>query len=97
MFVCIRVTRLKIRTSGLCDLYCCYNVVIINNDADVTALITLSETRKEIVVTYRGTQNVFNAVLGATMFNVCYDTPECDIRLHLGLYISTMAIYQTVT
>lgn len=70
--------------------------MILNNNADVTALITASVKRSEIVVTYRGTQNIFNAVLGATMFNVCYDEPDCDIRLHLGLYAATMSIYDEV-
>lgn len=70
--------------------------VLLNNNTDVTALITLSKNRGEIVVTFRGTQNIFNAVLGATMYNICFDTPDCDIRLHLGLYTATLSIYDKV-
>lgn len=70
--------------------------VLLNNDTDVTALITLSKNRQEIVVTFRGTQNIFNAVLGATMFNICFDISDCDIRLHLGLYKATLSIYNDV-
>lgn len=71
--------------------------VLMNNDTDVTALVTLSNKRKEIVVTFRGSQNPWNFVLDFTMLSVCYDIPDCDIRLHVGFYIFTMSLYDEVS
>ncbi len=73
-----------------------FNLVLMNNDTDVTALVTLSHKRKEIVVTYRGSQNVWNYVLDFTPLNVCYNGPECDIKIHIGFYIFTMSLYNEV-
>lgn len=71
-------------------------LVILNNNTDVTAMVTLSKKREEIVVTFRGSQNALNWILDFVMLNVCYDNEECDIRLHVGFYIMTMSIYHDV-
>lgn len=64
-----------------------------NNDMNVLALVTLSNSRKEIVVAFRGSQNFWTVVLSYTMLNVCYNAPECDIKLHVGFYKLTMSLY----
>lgn len=67
-----------------------------NNETDVTVLITLSHKRKEIVATFRGSQNPWNFVLDFTMFSVCFNS-DCNIKLHVGFYIFTMSLYDEVT
>lgn len=66
-----------------------------NNDTDNTALITLSTKRKEIVVTFRGTHNVWNIILDLAMLNVPYSRDN-GIRIHYGFYIATMSLYREV-
>ena len=71
-------------------------IVLTNDDMNVAALVTLSHKRKEIVVTFRGSQNPWNFVLDFTMLTVCYNPPDCDIKLHVGFYLFTMAMYDEV-
>lgn len=63
---------------------------------DLSALITLSTSRKEIVVTFRGGQNPWNVILALSMYTVCYASRPCDIKLHGGFYAAAMSIYDEV-
>lgn len=63
---------------------------------DDTALVTLSTSREEIVVTFRGSQNPWNVIVDVSMFAVCYPSKPCDIKLHAGFYSTAMSLYDKV-
>lgn len=57
------------------------------------ALITVSHSRKEIVIAFRGSQDAWNYVLDAIFFQK--DIDGC--KFHLGFYIATMSLYDKVS
>lgn len=63
---------------------------------ETSALVALSEKRKEIVVAYRATENLMNILLDVTFINA---TPDEDspIRIHKGFYIALMSLYADVS
>lgn len=65
-----------------------------NNDTDLTALVTLSNKRKEIVVTYRGTAELWNVVLDAELVDINIDD---NIKIHKGYLNATMSLYDDVS
>lgn len=73
-----------------------YLLVLIDNEMDVIVLITLSTSRSEIVVTFRGGQNPWNVILALSMITVCYPGKVCDIKLHAGFYAAAMSLYDDV-
>lgn len=68
-----------------------------NNNTDTTALVTISHNREEIVVTYRGTAELWNVVLDALFMNIKYGNETSDIKLHKGYYTATMSLYNEVS
>lgn len=61
------------------------------------AIVALSKKRKEIVVAFRGTWNVWNVVLDALL--ICgrtSNTPR-QIKIHQGFYMATMSLYDDVS
>lgn len=68
-----------------------------SNVSDITALITISHCRKEIVITLRGSQNAWNVVLSSLALNVQKDDTDPNIKMHLGIYIATMSLYNEVS
>jgi len=72
------------------------HTVLNNNVHNTIALVTLSKTRKEIVVAFRGTWNVWNVVLDALLICARHsETPE-QIQIHQGFYMATMSLYDDV-
>lgn len=67
-----------------------------NNDTDCTALVAVSNSRKEIVVTYRGTANLWNVVQDLELFEIKYANRQSDIKIHTGFYKATMSLYNKV-
>lgn len=62
-------------------------------------MITVSDSRKEIVVTFRGTLNLYNALLDIKLFSVKYEEKikaDDDIRIHIGVFKATMSLYPKV-
>ncbi len=59
-------------------------------------MVTLSHTRQEIVVSFRGTSNSWNVVLDSVfLFNV-RENDTSNIKVHTGFYIATMSLYERV-
>jgi len=74
-----------------------YNYTVLkSNSVDTLALITLSFTREEIVVTYRGTANIWNWILDFTAITFNYPSTPSGIKLHLGFYVATLSLYNDV-
>ncbi|KAJ6635789.1 Lipase, partial [Pseudolycoriella hygida] len=76
-------------------------LTVLRNDTHNTlALVTLSEKRKEIVVTYRGSTNFWNFFLdfyAIDMIDVETRTSALrGIKIHRGFYIATMSLYKDV-
>jgi len=69
--------------------------VINNNDQNLLALVTVSEKRKEIVVTFQGTFNVWGAILDAILIQGSASNNP-DIKVHRGFYIAAMGLYEDV-
>lgn len=72
-------------------------LVIMNNDTDNTALVTISKTREEIVIAFRGTMNIWNVVFDAAMFTVDYPNVPGGIELHVGFYTAAVSLYRDVS
>ncbi|XP_037038368.1 lipase-like [Bradysia coprophila] len=73
-----------------------YHEVIKNTFHDTLALVTLSEDREEIVVTFRGTANVWNVVLDALLILGRDSNTPKQVKIHRGFYIATMSLYDDV-
>ncbi|XP_037049534.1 lipase-like [Bradysia coprophila] len=57
------------------------------------AFVTVSDSRKEIAVTFRGTiVDLRNYLLDAAFFNVGFG----NIKFHFGFYVATMSLYNNV-
>ncbi|KAJ6649733.1 Lipase [Pseudolycoriella hygida] len=68
--------------------------VFYNGTHNTLAMVALSNTRKEIVVSFRGSANSWNLVLDfAFLFNV---KERGNIKVHAGFYIATMSLYEHV-
>lgn len=67
-----------------------------NNVTDCTALVTVSNSRKEIVLTYRGTMNLWNVVEDLELLEIKYANRQSDIKIHTGFYKATMSLYNEV-
>lgn len=70
--------------------------VLMNNVTDCTALVTVSNSRKEIVVTYRGTANIWNVIQDLDFLDIDYADMQSDIKVHTGFYKATMSLYNDV-
>ncbi|XP_037038648.1 lipase-like [Bradysia coprophila] len=70
--------------------------VIPNNMHNTLALITLSKNRKEIVVAFRGTWNVWNVILDVLLINGREGNSPKQIKVHQGFYIAAMSLYDDV-
>ncbi|KAJ6641353.1 Tonsoku-like protein, partial [Pseudolycoriella hygida] len=57
------------------------------------ALVAISHNRKEVVVTYRGSSNIWNIVLDDIFINIDYGNATDNIKLHRGCYYATMSLY----
>ncbi|KAJ6635787.1 Lipase, partial [Pseudolycoriella hygida] len=69
-----------------------------NDTHNTLALVTLSEIRKEIVVAFRGSSNIWNVLLDLFMIMGGEGISEIEgIKLHRGFYIATMSLYDAVT
>lgn len=60
-------------------------------------LITLSKTRKEIVVAFRGTTNLANFVEDVVLISARNSDTPSPIKVHQGFYIATMSLYPDVS
>lgn len=67
-----------------------------NNKTDTTALVAVSKTREEIVVTYRGTMNIWNVVLDVAAVAISYPNTPKGIKIHAGFHAATMSLYSDV-
>lgn len=79
-----------------------FNIItlVINNEKHVTlALVALSNTRKEIVVSFRGAINIWNFVLDGIFNNgnVPGRSHNDNIKMHTGFYIATISLYDEVS
>jgi hypothetical protein len=72
------------------------HTVIMNNKTDTTALVAVSKTREEIVVTYRGTMNIWNVVLDVAAVAISYPNTPKGIKIHAGFHAATMSLYSDV-
>lgn len=68
-----------------------------NSTHDTSVLIALSEKRKEIVVAFRATLNVWNTVLDAAIVQISSHDGTDRIKIHQGFYIATMSLYESVS
>lgn len=68
-----------------------------NNNTDTTALVAVSKAREEIVVAYRGTNNIWNIILDITTIAVTYSNVPKGIKLHAGFHAATMSLYDDVS
>lgn len=68
-----------------------------NNDMDTTAIVAVSKSRREIVVAFRGTMNIWNVVLDLTAIAVTYPNLPSGIKLHAGFHTATMSLYYDVS
>lgn len=59
------------------------------------ALITVSDKRKEIVISYRGSLTPTDFLLDVTMINAS-PVEDSNIKIHKGFYIATMSLYDQV-
>lgn len=71
--------------------------VIMNNDTDNTAVVAVSKTRREIVVAFRGTMNIWNVVLDLAGIAVNYPNIPAGIKLHAGFHTATMSLHNDVS
>lgn len=71
-----------------------YRFIVLKNILlNTLAFVTVSDSRKEITVTFRGTiVDLRNYLLDATLFNPGFN----NIRFHLGFYFATMSLYNDV-
>lgn len=74
-----------------------FSLAIHNDVHNTLALVTCSENRKEIVVAFRGTWNVWNVVLDALLIAGRNSNTPNDIKIHQGFYIATMSLYEDVS
>lgn len=73
------------------------SVSVLNNSLqDTRAIVTLSETREEIVVTYRGSYNVWNALQDITLIATKVDNTS-PIKIHTGFHIAAQSLYSDVS
>lgn len=69
-------------------------IVIKNSLLNTLAFVTVSNSRKEITVTYRGTiVDLRNYLLDAALFQVGFT----NIKFHFGFYVATMSLYNDVS
>lgn len=68
-----------------------------NNNTDTTALVTVSKARKEIVVAFRGTANIWNTVLDLATIAATYPNLPSGVKLHAGFHAATMSLYNDVS
>ncbi|KAJ6648388.1 Lipase [Pseudolycoriella hygida] len=73
-----------------------YHTIIMNNDTDCTTLITVSSTRKEIVVAFRGTMNIWNILLDLDTMATTYPNLPSGVKLHAGFHTAAMSLYNNV-
>lgn len=72
----------------------CPIIVLKNNLLNTLAFITVSDSRQEIVVSYRGTiVDLRNYLLDATLLNLGTN----GMKVHLGFYVATMSLYRSVS
>lgn len=74
----------------------CHHKVRPNDEHNTLALVTLSKNRKEIVVGFRGTWNVWNVVLDVLLINGREGKSSKQIKIHQGFYIAAMSLYDDV-
>ncbi|KAJ6632995.1 Lipase [Pseudolycoriella hygida] len=70
-------------------------VVFDNSTHDTSVLVALSDKRKEIVVAFRGSINIWNCILDVYYINTSPDGAD-HIKIHKGFYIATMSLYDRV-
>lgn len=68
-----------------------------NNDTDCTALVMVSKTRREIVVAFRGSMNLWNSVLDLATIAVAYPNLPNGVKLHAGFHTALMSLYCDVS
>lgn len=71
--------------------------VLNNNVHNTVSIVALSKKRKEIVVAFRGTWNVWNVVLDALLICARNSKSPAGIKIHQGFYIATMSLYEDVS
>lgn len=71
------------------------NLVVYSSVTSLHGLVTVSDKRKEIVVSFRGTKLPMDFLLDVVMINV---TPVEDrkIKIHKGFYIAAKSLYNQV-
>ncbi|OXA44939.1 lipase [Folsomia candida] len=92
--------------TSLKTLSCCYcghfnstvtDFEIIENELYGTkALVTLHAVRGEIVVTFRGSVGIMNWILDFTLIPTSAESGGPGIRIHRGVFLSLMTIYNKV-
>lgn len=60
------------------------------------ALVALSKSRKEIVVVFRGTNNLWNVILDVSTIAVTYPNFPPGVKLHAGFHKATASLYEDV-
>lgn len=68
-----------------------------NNIHNTLTLVSLSHRRKEIIVGFRGTWNVWNVILDVLFISGRHGSTPSDIKIHMGFYIATMSLYDDVS
>ncbi len=59
--------------------------------------MTLSKTRREIVVTFRGTMNIWNVIFDFTAYTVTYPKVPGGIKIHAGFLAAVNSLYVDVS
>lgn len=73
-----------------------YFSVIMNNKSDTTAIVAVSMSRREIVVAYRGTMNIWNGINDLTVVACPYSNAP-GVKIHAGFQSATMSLYEDVS
>lgn len=71
--------------------------VLYNGTHNTLSMVTLSHTRKEIVVSFRGSANSWNIVLDFVALINVRPNDASNIKVHTGFYIATMSLYERVS
>lgn len=71
--------------------------LVLDNETQLTsAMVAVSEKRKEIVIAFRASENLWNFVLDAFLID---GTPDAgsNIKIHKGFIIAVMSLYNDVS
>ncbi|XP_037050915.1 lipase-like [Bradysia coprophila] len=73
-----------------------HRTALFNDTFDTFAMVTLSHTRQEIVVAFRGSSNSMNLFLDFGLPMNVRVNDASNIKVHTGFYLATMSLYARV-